>query len=151
MINNDSYDAEKLYDANYTIGVICSVFLREFGEAASGIISKICYERGLALGSRLGSGIQEKSFEAAVQAFVKASESSKYPAVLSFLTNEKAILHGTKCPLGLKGRGRAICEAMMTMDQGILERASDLKLDFIVNKTIAQGDENCEVIFEVSD
>ena len=29
-----NYDPEKLYDANYTLGVLCSEFLEEFGPEA---------------------------------------------------------------------------------------------------------------------
>lgn len=144
-----TYDPEKLYDANYVIGVLCSEFLREYGEASRDLISRICYERGLALGKRLGSKMEDKSFENALRAFVRASEKSESPAVLVSLSEERAVLHGSACPLGLKNRGRPVCEAMMTMDQGILEGASNVKVGFRVVKSIAGGDENCEVVFEV--
>ncbi len=149
MNTSGTYDSEKLHDANYVIGVLCSEFLREYGEASKDIISRICYERGLALGKRLGAKIKDKSFETAVAAFVRASEKSESPAVLVSLSEERAVLQGSGCPLGLKGRGRPVCEAMMPMDQGILESASNVKVNFKVVKSIAGGDENCEVVFEV--
>ncbi len=149
MNSPGTYDPEKLHDANYVIGALCSEFLREHGEASKNLISRICYERGFALGKRLGSKIEDKSFEGAVRAFVRASEKSKSPAMLVSLSEGRAILHGSACPLGLKNRGRPVCEAMMTMDQGILEGASNVKVNFRVVKSIAGGDEKCEVIFEL--
>ncbi len=144
-----NYDPEKLRAADYTLGVVCSEFLEEFGEKAKGIIARICHQRGMAIGKLLEAKLEENSFENAVHAFVNASKKSAAPAILVSLTPDKAVLQGTGCPLGLNDRGRPICETMMAVDQGILERASHKNLTYKVEKTVAQGDDHCEVIFEV--
>lgn len=144
-----SYDPDQLYDPNYTFGVICSEFLQEFGEKSNNIITRICHQRGLAIGSKFAARLEIRSFENAVNAFVAASEKSSAPAKLVFLEKGKAEIHGTFCPMGLNGRGRMICEMMMNVDRGILEEASGEQIRFTVNKTIAEGDDHCEVIFEI--
>lgn len=144
-----NYDPEKLRDANYTLGVVCSAFLEKFGEKSKDIIARTCHQRGMAIGKLLEAKLKKKSFENAVHAFVNASKKGDAPAKLISLTSEKAVLQGTACPLGLNNRGRLICETMMAVDQGILERASKKHLTYTVKKTVAEGDDYCEVIFEV--
>jgi predicted hydrocarbon binding protein len=144
-----NYNPGKLYDTDYTLGILCSEFFVQFGEKAEKIISRICHQRGLALGERLVAKQKNKSFENAIKAFVAASEKSNAPAKLISLEKKRAVLQGTVCPMGLKGRGRKICETMMAMDQGILEKASGKKIKFTVNKTVAAGDNYCDVTFEV--
>ena len=144
-----SYDPDQLYDPNYAFGVICSEFLQEFGEKTNNIITRICHQRGLAIGNKFAARLKVRSFENAINAFIAASEKSSAPAKLVSLEKSKAELHGTACPMGLNGRGRTICEMMMNVDRGILEKASGEHIKFTVNKTIAEGDDHCQVIFEV--
>jgi len=144
------YDPTLLSDPNYALGVLCSEFYERFGEKATEIISRICYQRGLALGKGL-SKKGEKSFENAIKTFVAASEKTKTPAKLIFLEKNRSIFQGNACPLGLKGRGRILCEMMMVLDQGIIEEASGHKVKFKVNQTLAAGDPYCEALFEVDE
>lgn len=143
-----NYDPMLLGDTNYTLGVLCSEFYDRFGEKAAEIIMRICYQKGLALGKGLDKK-GEKSFENAVKTFEAASQKTKTPAKIISLDKNRAVLQGTACPIGLKERGRRICEIMMTLDQGMFEEASGNKIKFKINKTMAAGDDFCEVLFEV--
>jgi hypothetical protein len=145
-----SYNPDKLYDAGYFLGALCYEFLKQFGEKAESIISLFCYRRGLALGKVMAANLEDKTFETAIKAFVKASEKSRAPAKLISLEENRAVLNGTVCPFGLNGNGRKICEAMMNMDKGILEKVSGERIKCTVDKTIAAADNRCEVIFEVN-
>jgi hypothetical protein len=80
---------------------------------------------------------------------VAVSEKTKTPGKLISLERDKAVIHGSGCPLGLEKKGRVLCEMMMTLDQGIIEEASGKKIRFKINKTLAAEDVFCEVIFEV--
>jgi predicted hydrocarbon binding protein len=142
------YDPARLDDASYTLGTLCSEFYDRFGEEAREIISRICYQRGVALGKRFLKK-EDKSFENAIKAFVAFSEKTKTPGQLISLEKARAVIHGAGCPLGLNERGRSLCELMMILDQGIIEEASGRKIKFQINKTLAAGDAFCEVIFEV--
>lgn len=119
----DNYNPKKLSDVDYTLGTFCSEFFEQVGNKAKKIISRICHQRGLALGERLVVKQENKSFENAIKAFVAASEKSNSPTKLIYLEKNRAVLKGTICPMGLKDRGRKICETMMPMDQGMLEEA----------------------------
>jgi len=143
-------DPEKLIDPNYTLGVLCSKFLEHYGAGAEEIISNICYQRGLVLGVKLVPDQEKRSFETAIKAFVAASEKSKDPAKLLFLDDRKAIVQGTVCPFGLRGRGRKICEVIMTTDKGILEGASGCKIGVTVHRALAEGEEYCQVQFDAT-
>lgn len=142
------YDPMLLGDPNYTLGVLCSEFYNRYGEETAEILMRICHQRGLALGRGLDKK-GEKSFENAVRTFEAASQKTKTPAKIISLEKNKAIIQGTVCPLGLRKRGRRICEIMMTLDQGMFEEASGNKIKFKINKTMAAGDDFCEVLFEV--
>ena len=145
-----NYDLDKLYDPNYTLGVLCSEFSEQFGAEGRKIISRICRQRGLVLGKILSAKQKEKSFESAINTFVAASEKTNAPTKLVTVEENRAILQGRGCPWGLKDRGRKICESMMAIDQGIVETASGRETKFRVDKSLATGDDYCEVIFEVA-
>jgi predicted hydrocarbon binding protein len=144
------YDPGRLDDANYTLGTLCSEFYERFGDDAKEIISRICYQRGVALGRRFLRK-EDKSFDNAIKAFVAVSEKTKTPGKLISLERDKAVIQGSGCPLGLEKKGRPLCEMMMTLDQGIIEEASGKKIKFKVKKTLAAGDAFCEVIFEMEE
>ncbi len=144
-----TYNTDRLVDFNYALAVVCSEFLSFCPAHAEEFIARLCHERGLALGELLAAKVGERSFRDAVLAFVAASEKSRAPASLVSLDTGKAVIRGTACPLGLEGRGREICEAMMFLDRGILEAASGETLRHVIVRSRAAGDEYCEVIFEV--
>ena len=146
-MEDNHYDPKKLNDRDYTMGVLCSEFIEQFGEKAQKIISRICYERGLAVGKWFVKK-EGNSFENAIKAFVAATEKTKTPGKLISLEKCRAVVHGTVCPFGLNDRGRYICETMMAIDQGILEEASGKKIKYTVGKSLAAGDDYCEVVFE---
>ena len=54
---------------------------------------------------------------------------------------------GERCALGLAGAGRPICEAMMNMDIGLFEASTGEEIDLSILKTVAAGDECCDVMF----
>lgn len=144
------YDPHRLFDANYALGVLCSEFAERFGAESGEIISRVCLERGRALGRKLASSIDEPSFENAVNAFVGASKRGRHPAELVSLEPDRAVVRGTGCPLALEGRGERICRLMMHMDQGILEEASGKPIRFTVRRSLADGDDHCDVCFEIA-
>lgn len=145
------YDPEELGDPIYAFGVLCSEFLDMFGAEAGEKISSLCHQMGAALGKKLRNVMgTDMSFEGAVRAFVKASERGSARTRLIALKNNRAVLEGTGCPYGLEGRGREICEAMMSVDRGVLETASGQEIQVTVMRTRADGDDHCEVVFEVA-
>ena len=95
------------------------------------------------------ANLEDKTFETAIKSFVAASEKSTAPAELISFEKNRAVMKGMACPLGLNGNGREICETMMNMDRGILEKMSGKRIKYTVNKTVAAGDDHCEVVFDV--
>ncbi|MGD2126852.1 MAG: hypothetical protein PVG99_12280, partial [Desulfobacteraceae bacterium] len=118
------YELNRLRECEYTLGLLCSQFVDQFGQRAAEMISFMCHQRGLSLGKALVSRVSERNFVNAIKAFVAASEKTASPAKLISLKEKRAVLQGNVCPLGLEGRGRDVCQAVMTMDQGILEEIS---------------------------
>ena len=146
-----TYDPDKLSDLSYTLGVLSSKFIEEFGEKAEEIVSEIFHQRGLALGKGFASKLGEKSFETTVKAFIAASKKSEAPGEIISLDEKRAVVKGAGCPFTLNGRGRKVCEAIMALDQGLMGVASGCKISVTVNRTLAEGDDHCEVVFEVAE
>ena len=144
------YDSEKMNDSNYTIGVLLSEMISTFGEEAKIKAEKICYRRGRALGKKLAAHAATGSFKGAVESFVEAGKRTQLSVELADLSPTYAVVRGSRCPLGLEGRGRNICESAMEIDRGILEEVSGKKIDLTVITTVAENDPCCEVRFELS-
>ena len=80
-------------------------------------------------------------------AFLEGARRRKSPVTLLELTEKRIRVRSERCALGLAGAGRPICEAMMNMDIGIFEAATGIEIDLSILKTVADGDEYCDVAF----
>ena len=60
-----------------------------------------------------------------------------------------AVLHfkTSKCPLGIEGTSKELCKAMMTSDREMISEALGRKVKMEIPKSVAAGDEYCEIIF----
>ena len=144
------YEPDKLNDPNYTIGVLLSEMISTFGKEAQKKAESICYRRGRSLGKKLAAHVASGSFQDAVETFVEAGKRGQLSVELADLSPTHAVVRGTKCPLGLEGRGRSICESAMEIDRGILEEISGEKIGLTVITTVAENAPCCEVRFELS-
>jgi predicted hydrocarbon binding protein len=62
------------------------------------------------------------------------------------LSDDKIHFKGSKCPLGIEGTSRELCEAMMGLDKSWMSAFLGQEVQIKVLKSVAAGDKICEVI-----
>jgi hypothetical protein len=53
----------------------------------------------------------------------------------------------TRCPLGLEGAGKELCEVLMSSDVSMMSSALGKQVDMNIVKSVAVGDKACEITF----
>jgi hypothetical protein len=62
------------------------------------------------------------------------------------LSDETLHLKMIRCPMGIEGTSRELCEALMSWDKGLMSTFLGQEGKIEVLKTVAAGDQICEVI-----
>lgn len=125
------------------IGSIAIAVDKKFGAAGRDVLRQVMTERGVAMGEMLkpmSTGKDFKSvgtfFSQAIKMFGVENEAK--------LKEEEVTITASKCPYGLEGTNRALCEAMMAFDKTVITTIGpDVTLEVV--KTVAIGDPHCEL------
>jgi len=127
-------------------GELCKLFYKEFKERSIPIIKKVFGEYGKYVGNIMKNKIKgEVEFKEAFELYLKpVMKREPVPEFIKF--TDKAIhIKIFFCPWNLQGAGQELCEAMTEMDIEILKGLLGFNLDLKLIKTLAAGDECCEV------
>jgi hypothetical protein len=126
-----------------TIGRIAKAVDKKFGEEGRDLLRRIMGERGAETGELmkpLSPGEDFKSvgnfFAGAVKMFGIENQAE--------VKEDEVVIKATKCPYGLEGTNRELCEAMMNFDIRAVETIdANVKMEIV--KTVAVGDSCCEL------
>lgn len=55
----------------------------------------------------------------------------------------------SQCPVGVEGTSRELCEAIMSSDKSMVSTLLGEEVEMKIPKSVAEGDEHCEVIFSI--
>jgi ribosome-binding factor A len=55
----------------------------------------------------------------------------------------------SKCPLGIEGTSKKLCEALMTNDKEMMSTFLGKEVNMKILKSVAVGDNECEVVYSV--
>jgi len=125
------------------VGSIAKAVDKRFGAAGRDVLRQVMSEKGVALGEMLKPMSTGKDFKSVGTFFAQAVkmfgvENEAKPK------EEEVTVTVSKCPYGLEGTNRALCEAMMAFDKTAVNTISpDVTLEVV--KTVAIGDPHCEL------
>ena len=128
-------------------GALCKAFYQKYGREALPIINGVMSQGGVEWGKIMQRTIPFKSMQA-------IAEQSKAMDAMMGLGMEMVnvsdnMLHFkiSKCPFGLEGASRELCEAAMAMDEKRFGVFFGQGIDMKILKTVAAGDRQCELVF----
>jgi hypothetical protein len=145
--SNDSYADSSGRTTMQTLhGKMCAKLYKKFGEGSLEIIREIYGEYGYEIGNGLRGKFKPQNLKDAAAIFFLLCEKAGLPYRYELIGE---ILHwnGYKCPFGLEGAGRPVCEAMMAMDVEMLRSLLGLEtggVELTIEKTLAAGDDCCQ-------
>lgn len=143
----DSLSEFKVNTARDALALLSLLFYEKYGDEALPLIGKVCRKLGRAIGNQMRKNLDSFDLKSVGNAFLEGARRRKNPVTLLELTEKRIRVKGERCALGLAGAGRPICEAMMNMDIGLFEAATGEEIDLSILKTVAAGDECCDVMF----
>ncbi|PIP05451.1 MAG: hypothetical protein CO012_05485 [Syntrophobacterales bacterium CG_4_8_14_3_um_filter_49_14] len=143
----DSLKEVEVNTARDALALLSRMIYKKYGDEVLPLIGEVCRKLGRAIGNQMRKNLDSFDLKSVGNAFLEGARRRKSPVTLLELTEKRIRVRSERCALGLAGAGRPICEAMMNMDIGIFEAATGIEIDLSILKTVADGDEYCDVAF----
>lgn len=130
------------------MGALCKAFYEKFGDEALPIIAKISEESGAKSAMMMQSMLRSKDMKGIAELF-KMWEMMGMKFEILEVTDDKLHFKSPKCLLGIENTSKDLCEAMMTSDKAMMSTLLGKGVKVKILKTVAAGDEYCEVVFKI--
>jgi len=143
----DSLKEVEVNTARDALALLSRMVYRKYGDEVLPLIGEVCRKLGRAIGNQMRKNLDSFDLKSVGNVFLEGARRRKSPVTLLELTEKRIRVKSERCGLGLAGAGRPICEAMMNMDIGIFEAATGEEIALSILKTVADGDEYCDVAF----
>lgn len=122
---------------------MCKGFFETIGTDALPILSEVMSEAGAEAGK-----IALKELQGEGMNIVGELVHARGLEIIA-LSDEMIRFRNLQCPYNLKGTNRELCEAMMSYDRMLVSEMLSFRVDMKIPKSIAAGDEWCEVIYSI--
>jgi len=129
------------------IGALSKAFYERYGKEALPIITEVSSQGGVASGKAMREMAPVKGMKAVGEQFKMMGSMMGMDMELIELTDDTFHFKVPKCPLGIEGTSKELCEALMTNDKKMIETLLGQDLEMKIPKSVAAGDKECEVIF----
>lgn len=138
----------KVNTARDALSLLSIKMYEKFGEKVLPDIEEVWHKLGSSIGENMRKGMSDNGLASAGQLFIDAGRKRGAKIDTLELTDDKLHIKAYRCALGLKGRGRDLCHAVMGCDRGIFEGATGGKVRLQIEQTVAANDNCCEVIIK---
>ena len=143
----DSLKEVEVNTARDALSLLSLMIYKKYGDEVLPLIGEVCRKLGRTIGNQMRKKLDSFDLKSVGSAFLEDAKRRKSPVTLLELSEKRIRVKSERCGLGLAGAGRPICEAMMDMDIGLFEAATGIEIDLSILKTVADGDEYCDVAF----
>jgi len=127
-------------------GAFAKAFYQRYGKEALPIISRVMSQGGVEWGKMAQQMVPAKGMTAYAASLKMISSIMGMEVEIVELSDDRIHFKGSKCPLGIEGTSRELCEAMMDFDKSWMGTFLEQEGQINVLKCVAAGDEICEVI-----
>ena len=125
------------------IGSIAKAVDKKFGAAGRDVLRQVMSEKGVAMGAMMKPMSRGEDFKSVGTFFAQAVKMFGVENEVE-VKEDEVIVKAAKCPYGLEGTNRGLCEAMMAFDSNAVKTISP-KVTLEIIKTVAVGDPQCEL------
>jgi hypothetical protein len=133
------------------IGVLATELYKKYGEEVFSVLRPVLRDYGFNVGVKLRKKLADASFSNRVVAWLEPGIKAGVVEIME-KGDARVTTKGTFCPLSLKGSGRAVCENLMAIDEGLVSALADgREIRLVIEKTMAQGDPYCLVTFSIKE
>jgi predicted hydrocarbon binding protein len=127
-------------------GAFAKAFYQRYGKEALPIIAEVMSHAGVEWGKLAQQMASAKGMRAYGESLQMVGMIMGMGMEVVELSDDKIHFKVSKCPLGIEGTSRELCEAMMNLDKSMMSTFLGQKGKVKVLKSLAAGDKICEVI-----
>jgi len=128
-------------------GALSKAFYEKYGKGAAPIIAEIMGQSGVGSAKIVRKMMPVKGMKDVGEMFKMMGPLMEYGMEVGEVTDEEVHIQVSQCPFGLEGTSKELCEAVMTHDAKTVSIFLGQEVETKILKSIAAGDEKCEVIF----
>jgi len=129
------------------IGALSKGFYEKYRKEALPIITDVMSRRGAEIGKLMQQNMPVKDMNDIAERF-KMMEPMMGLAMEVVESSDDAFhVKMSRCPLGIEGTNRELCEALMSNDVNMVGSALGQEVEMKIIKSVAVGDKACEIIF----
>jgi len=130
-----------------TMGDLCKAFYEKNGKEAIPIITEIASKSGAEEAEIIRKMMPVKGMKDVGELFKMMEAMMEMGMEIIELTDDAIHFKVPKCVVGIEGTSKELCEAMMASDGKMVSTLLGQEIETKILKSIAAGDEKCEVIF----
>jgi len=127
-------------------GAFAKAFYQKYGKEALPIIAGVMRQGGAEWGKLAQQMAPSKGMKAYGESLQMLGLIMGMGLEVVELSDDKIHFKLSKCPLGIEGTSRELCEAMMNLDKSLMSAFLGQEGKVKVLKSVAAGDKICEVI-----
>lgn len=138
--------AYKIDSPTAVIGELAKELQKKYGDDALAVMAPILREYGYQSGRRLMKKLADREFADRVEGWLE-------PLIKAGLCEliekgpARAAIRGTDCPLNLEETNGTLCDACMSIDEGLVSALADKQITLKIERSMARGDSACVVRF----
>jgi predicted hydrocarbon binding protein len=129
------------------VGDLGKTIYNKYGKESLPMIGGVVSQSGVEWGKIMRNNSPTKSMKTAGELQNIIGNSLGWGVDLVEATDEKLHFKVTKCPFGIEGTSKELCETMMIMDETRMSTFLGQAVEVKILKSVAAGDKQCEVIF----
>jgi predicted hydrocarbon binding protein len=130
-------------------GALSKAFYEKYGKEALPVITGVMSRGGEEMGKIMGQNLPEKNMNTIANNFRIMGPMFGGTIEVVESSDDSFRLKMARCPYGLEGAGREVCEAMMSGDEKMIGSALGLQVEMKILKSVAVGDKACEITFSM--
>jgi len=127
-------------------GGFAKAFYQRYGKEALPIIAGVMSHGGAEWGKMAQQMAPAKGMKAYGESLKMVGSIMGMGVEVVELSDDKLHFKVSKCPFGIEGTSRELCEAMMNLDKSMMSTFLGREGKVLVLKSVAAGDKICEVI-----
>lgn len=128
------------------MGALGKAFYEKYGDESLPVITESMSKCGLEAGKLAKSMLKGEGMESVGSLFGMMGQLVMEFEIIKF-SDDTFHFKTTQCPVGIEGTSKGLCEALMSSDKTMIGAILGQEVKIEIPKTVATGDEYCEIIF----
>lgn len=128
-------------------GALSKDFYAKYGKSSLPLITDVMSRHGAAIGKMMQQAMPVKDMNDVAERFKMMSSILAGAMEVVESSGNMFRIKLSRCPLGIEGTSRELCEALMSLDANMISSALGQEVEMKILKSVAVGDKACEIVY----